>query len=687
MVSRIILTIALTILSVGITNAKKVSVIPTPLYVEEQEGVFKFDKQMSFYSNADSKTKSYLKEKLASSFNIKRWSSQSKKSDFVFLLVNELDASLQKDGAYQIIVDDNQVVVRSKTSKGLFYAAQTLSQLAYERSNYFSRSIPCFEMKDEPRFEYRGLMLDVSRHFFPKDFIKKQIDAMAFLKLNRLHLHLTDAAGWRIEVDKYPELTNKAAWRSEANWKKWWNGDRKYCNSSDLSAYGGYYTKNDIKEIVEYADKNHIIVIPEIEMPGHSEEVLAVYPELSCSGIAYKNSDFCAGNEDTFLFIENVLSEVIDLFPSEYIHIGGDEAGKQGWKSCPKCKKRMEMEGLSDVNELQSYFIKRIENFLKSKNRKLIGWDEILEGGLAEDATVMSWRGTEGGVAAVKEEQHAIMTPGEFCYFDAYQDAPYSQPEAIGGYLPLEKVFSYDPIPNDFTIDEAKFIDGVQANLWTEYISSPEHVEMMLYPRLFALAEVAWADVNRKNYSLFREKTLRLVELFKQKGYHPFELSQEFGNREETKGITNHLGLYKKVTYNAPYHPAYPSVGEKTLTDGLRGGWTYGDKRWQGFISERRLDVIIDLDKIEDIHSISADFMQSPGADVFLPSHILIETSLDGVDYTTLLNKEFNVEKGTTVLIKDYGWNGQIKGRFVRFAAQSSETLKGWIFTDEIIIK
>lgn len=689
MVRKLILLLTLTILSVGVTDAAKVSVIPTPLSVVEGNGVFQIETKMSFYSNTDSGTKRILKDLLETSFGVEKWKSgyTRKKSDIALVLVKELSEPLTNDEAYELEITEKRIIVKAYKPEGLFYGVQTLSQMVYDRANYFSKQLPVVAIKDQPRFGYRGLMLDVSRHFFSKDFVMKQIDALAFLKLNRLHLHLTDAAGWRVEIKKYPKLTEMAAWRPEANWKKWWNGDRQYADISDMGASGGYYTKKDIKEILAYAKKNFITVIPEIEMPGHSEEVLAAYPELSCSGIAYKDADFCAGNEKTFEFLENVLTEVIEMFPSEYIHIGGDEAGKNGWRKCPKCKLRMEQEGLKDVDELQSYFIKRISKFLHSKGRKLIGWDEILEGGLADDATVMSWRGVEGGLKAVKSGHHAIMTPGEFLYFDAYQDAPYSQPEAIGGYLPLKKVFSYDPIPSDFTPEQAALIDGVQANLWAEYIPTTSHSEMMLYPRLFALSEVAWSEVDRKDFDRFHDKSLKLVELFKQKGYQPFELSQEIGNRKEAESVTQHLGFGKKVTYNAPFHEAYTAAGVSTLTDGLHGGWTYGDKRWQGFISANRLDVVIDLEKEVDIHEIYADIMQSPGAEVYLPSQIIVEVSTDGVNFTTLMDQSYEVDKGSSILIKKYGWDGQTKGRYVRFVARSSKEIGGWIFTDEIVIK
>ena len=297
--------------------------------------------------------------------------------------------------SYTLSVTPQQILIRATSGAGLFYGMQTLLQLA-QPSGAGSYSIASVEIEDTPRFAYRGLMLDVSRHFSTKEFIKKQIDALAYYKINRLHLHLTDAAGWRLEIKKYPLLTEFAARRTDPTRKQWWNGGRKYVRFDAPGAYGGYYTRDDIREILEYARQHYITVIPEIEMPSHSEEVLAAYPQLSCSGEPYKNSDFCVGNEETFTFLENVLTEVMELFPSEYIHIGGDEAGKSAWKTCPKCQKKMKDEHLANVDELQSYLIHRIEKFLNNHGRHLLGWDEILQGGIAPNATVMSWRGEEG---------------------------------------------------------------------------------------------------------------------------------------------------------------------------------------------------------------------------------------------------------------------------------------------------
>ena len=344
---------------------------------------------------------------------------------------------------YQISITKRGVKVKVSSAAGEFYALQTLAQMTQQGN---VKQLQCCEIKDAPRFPYRGLHVDVSRHFRSLDFLKKQIDAMAMFKMNRIHLHLTDAAGWRMQIDSYPRLTSFAAWRPQHTWKEWWAAERLYAEEGQDGVYGGYYTKEQMRELVEYARQKHIEVIPEIEMPSHSEEVLAAYPELGCSGEAYKDSDFCIGNEAVFEFLEKVLTEVMEVFPSKYIHIGGDEAGKKHWKTCPKCQQRMQDEGLANVDELQSYMIRRIERFVNSKGRQIIGWDEILEGGLAPEATVMSWRGTEGGIEAMNQGHDVIMTPGRYCYLDHTQDAPFQEPESIGGYLPLDSVYVYEPV-------------------------------------------------------------------------------------------------------------------------------------------------------------------------------------------------------------------------------------------------
>lgn len=662
------------------------SVIPVPLEMEQGTGSFLLSEKTKLYTNLQGGEaelwENYLK---ALPVQLKEARMKDRKQ-MLFLLITPKTPQLPSPESYTLSVTSQRIEIRATSGAGLFYGMQTLLQLMQPASTG-SYSVPSVEIEDTPRFAYRGLMLDVSRHFSTKEFIKKQIDALAYYKINRLHLHLTDAAGWRLEIKKYPLLTDFAAWRTDPTWKKWWNGGRKYLRYDEPGASGGYYTQDDIREILEYARQHYITMIPEIEMPSHSEEVLAAYPQLSCSGEPYKNSDFCVGNEETFTFLENVLTEVMELFPSEYIHVGGDEAGKSAWKTCPKCQKRMKDEHLANVDELQSYLIHRIEKFLNNHGRRLLGWDEILQGGIAPNATVMSWRGEEGGIAAVTSGHHAIMTPGAYCYLDSYQDAPYSQPEAIGGYLPLKKVYAYDPVPASLTAEQAKLVYGVQGNLWVEYIPTPEHVEYMIYPRMLALAEVAWSAPERKSWPDFHTRALSAVADLQKKGYHPFDLSKEIGSRPESLQPVSHLALGKKVTYNSSYSPHYPAQGNTALTDGIRGDWTYGDGSWQGFISDNRLDVTIDMEKETPIHSITAAFMQVVGAEVFLPETVIISISDDGINFTELQKQHFEVSKETPIRFTDISWQGEAKGRYVRYQAQAGSEFGGWIFTDEIIVK
>lgn len=667
-------------------SLKAQSVIPVPLKMEQGTGCFLLSENTRLYINLQGLEAQLLENCLqALPVHLKK----GKKKDtqnMLSLLITEKNHQLPSPESYTLSVTPQQILIRATSGAGLFYGMQTLLQLA-QPSGAGSYSIASVEIEDTPRFAYRGLMLDVSRHFSTKEFIKKQIDALAYYKINRLHLHLTDAAGWRLEIKKYPLLTEFAAWRTDPTWKQWWNGGRKYVRFDAPGAYGGYYTQDDIREILEYARQHYITVIPEIEMPSHSEEVLAAYPQLSCSGEPYKNSDFCVGNEETFMFLENVLTEVMELFPSEYIHIGGDEAGKSAWKTCPKCQKRMKDEHLANVDELQSYLIHRIEKFLNNHGRHLLGWDEILQGGIAPNATVMSWRGEEGGIAAVTSGHRAIMTPGAYCYLDSYQDAPYSQPEAIGGYLPLKKVYSYNPVPASLTAEQAKLVYGVQGNLWVEYIPTPEHVEYMIYPRILALAETAWSAPERKSWPDFHTRALSAVADLQAKGYHPFDLKKEIGSRPESLQPVSHLALGKKVIYNSPYSSHYPAQGNTALTDGIRGDWTYGDGSWQGFISDNRLDVTIDMEKETSIHSVTAAFMQVVGAEVFLPETVVISISDDGTHFTELRKQHFEVSKETPIRFTDISWQGEAKGRYVRYQAQAGSEFGGWIFTDEIIVK
>lgn len=664
----------------------EVQIIPQPQSSELSSGTYGLPRQAVFSTNLPEEDKKEFTEYLqASPFALQPEAEGTQKSVVSFTIIAPVSDQESME-SYQLSITGKGISVVAPSAAGLFYGFQSLLQLAEQEADG-TFSFPLIEIKDSPRFSYRGLHLDVSRHFRTKEFLKKQLDAMARYKLNRFHWHLTDGAGWRLEIKRYPELTEQAAYRPYPNWKAWWKGGRKYCTKDAPGADGGYYTQEDAREIVEYARQRHITVIPEIEMPGHSEEVLAVFPHLSCSGKPYVNSEVCIGNEDTFTFLQNVLLEVMEIFPSEYIHIGGDEANMDSWKKCPLCQKRMKQEGLADVKELQSYLIHRMEKFLNEHDRQLLGWDEILEGGLAPRATVMSWRGEEGGIKAAKAGHDVIMTPGGFCYLDSYQDAPTTQPEAIGGYLTLEKVYSYDPIPEVLTKEGADYIQGVQANVWAEYITTAEHMEYMIYPRLLALAEVAWTQPDKKNWEHFRRCALKEVKWLQDNGYHPFDLSKEVGERPEAAVPVEHLGLMKTIKYTSPYAPQYTAGGDSALVDGLRGGWTYGDKRWQGFLNTD-MDVTVDLGEVKEISSIAAEFMQLSGPYVWLPREVIISISEDGNTFTEQARLHTDVPTTEDRLVfRTYEWDGKASARYVRYQALSNGIEGGWLFTDEIVIK
>ena len=666
------------------SDRKGIDVIPMPRSVEYHSGNFTISPETKFYTNLSAESRQALTDYLeGTSLGSVPFAESATGNNGIEL--NLCDSSIVTGNeAYRIEIDKKGVRQSAKTETGIFYGLQTLLQLLNNGDN---KTLPALTINDSPRFPYRGLHLDVSRHFFDKEFVKKQLNAMAYFKMNRLHWHLTDGAGWRIEIKKYPRLTSFAAWRPFDKLNDWWVGGRTFCEQDDPRAVGGYYTQDDIREVVAYAAERHITIIPEIEMPGHSEEVLATYPELSCSGKPYVNADFCIGTEKTFEFLENVLLEVIDLFPSEYIHIGGDEASKSSWKTCPRCQKRMADEHLNSVDELQSYMIHRIEKFLNDHGRKIIGWDEIIEGGLSPTATVMSWRGEEGGIKAVKAGNQAIMTPGKYCYLDAFQDAPNTQPMAIGGYLTLEKVYSFEPVPDSLSTKEAELILGVQGNVWTEHIPTPEHYEYMIYPRILALAEIGWSPSEVKKWDNFHTRALQAVNILREQGYNPFPLEKEIGDKPESYQKVNHLAIGKKVTYANPYSNHYAAQGEKTLVDGVRGGWMYNDDRWQGFI-DCDFDVTIDLGKETDIKQVCAEFIQLKGPYVWLPKQVIISSSVDGEHYDTLATVDNDISPDIeTLQFKEFGWEGNAKARYIRYKALSNGIAGGWLFTDEIRIK
>ena len=485
-----------------------IHIIPRPSSYWDQEESFQIKKKTrilyDYSAEGMEQVADYLRNKIKTSSGLELESADLVSVDWIkddiILTTVAIDSSYGDEG-YKMQVRERSITIQANTPTGIFYGVQTLLQLlppeieSRDIVSDIDLEIPCVQIWDKPEFSWRGMHLDVARHYFSVAFIKKFLDYMAMHKMNVFHWHLTEDQGWRLEIDQYPELTEIGAWRI----------------NKDGERYGGFYTKEEVKEIIDYANERFITIVPEIEMPGHCQEVLAAYPDLSCTGGPFEVSNtwgvhrdvFCAGKEETFEFLENVLDEVIELFPGEYIHIGGDECPKVRWENCPDCQRRIRKEGLTNEHELQSYFVKRMEKYLNEKGKKLIGWDEILEGGLAPEATVMSWRGMSGGVAAAKQGHDVVMSPTSHCYFDYYQGDRLQEPKAIGGYTPLEKVYDFNPVPGELNEEERKHILGGQANVWTEYIATPEYAEYMMLPRMSALAEVLWTHDRKLDYDHF----------------------------------------------------------------------------------------------------------------------------------------------------------------------------------------
>jgi hexosaminidase len=599
---------------------------------------------------------------------------------------------------YRLSVSDKYVMIKAHDEAGIFYGLQSLAQLLKVKDG--KATVPFCEIIDHPRFAYRGMHLDVSRHFFEPAAIKKWIDLLALYKINTFHWHLTDDQGWRIEIKKYPLLQSISAYRDETIIGHKRDSPHKF----DGKRYGGYYTQDEVKEIVKYATQRHITVIPEIEMPGHALAALAAYPQLGCTGGPYKTATFwgifddvyCAGNDETFTFLQNVLDEVLPLFPSKYIHIGGDECPKTKWKACPKCQKRIQDEHLKDEKELQSYFIGRMEKYLNSKGRQIIGWDEILEGGLTPGATVMSWTGEEGGIAAAKQHHEAIMTPEKYVYLDYYQSLHPEEPLAGGGYTPLSKVYNYEPITQELTSEEVKYIKGVQANAWSEYMASPEQAERQLFPRILALAEVGWSSKEHKNYADFLKRlryhqpllkklnvsaadvfdeitdsitetsnhqvnlnlqtTLPGTKIFYTKdGTSPnlqskiytmaltisqtetiksaIFLNDKQVGRVYEKSFSMHKAIGKTVTLKNQPQGGYNPGNTFGLVNGVFGSKLYNDGQWYGFSGDD-LDAVVDLGSVQSVSQLGINILKYHWQKMWEPTLLTFEVSVDGNNYT-----------------------------------------------------
>lgn len=488
------------------------AIIPQPIKSETRPGVFLLDSlcvlKFDFENLELARIAGFFGDYLQELYGFRPKGKQAGRE-----LIFELKSS-PKLGAegYKLSVNPERIILSANAPAGVFYAMQSLKQLLPVDYETQVLEIQSQEIVDKPRFSWRGNMLDVSRHYFPLSFLKKYIDLLASYKINTFHWHLTDDQGWRIEIKKYPLLTEIGHWRDETMVGHYRNG-----KGMDGIGYGGFYTQEQCRELVRYAAERYITIVPEIEMPGHSSAALASYPWLGCTGGPYEvkgtwgihKDVYCAGKEETFRFLQDVLDEVMAIFPSRYIHVGGDECPKDAWEKCEACQQRMKEVGCTNEHELQSWFITRMDKYLSTKGRRLVGWDEILEGGLAPEATVMSWRGIKGGIVAAKQHHDVVMSPTSHMYLDYYQSQDKeNEPLAIGGYLPVEKVYSYEPVPEELTADEAQHILGLQTNLWTEYIPNTRKVEYMLLPRLQAEAEVAWTPAEKKDLEDFLQRLL-----------------------------------------------------------------------------------------------------------------------------------------------------------------------------------
>ena len=701
-----LMSLLLLTLSCALFGQMPVSIIPAPVSLTVNAGNFVLDQHTSIrLKDVKGELKPAVDFFNAALKNISGFSLPINGSKSKSIQLNiQSNATIGNEG-YTLDVTEKSVIIKANTKAGILYGLQTLLQtLPAIRTNALLQ-IPCMQVMDYPRFSYRGMHLDVSRHFFSPDLVKEYIDLMASYKMNTFHWHLVDDQGWRIEIKKYPKLTSTGAWRVDQTDKLW--GSRPQAKVGDVPTYGGYYTQAQIKEIVKYAAVRNVTIIPEIEMPGHVASAIASYPSLSCTkqfqlpltGGNYTNmaSNYCPGNDSVFTFIENVLSEVINLFPSTYIHIGGDEVDKTAWKLCAKCQERIKKEGLKEENELQSYFIKRIEKFVTSKHRKIIGWDEILEGGLAPEATVMSWRGESGGIEAAKMKHNVIMTPGTPMYFDHYQAGPEGEPYAIGGMNTLKKVYDYEPIPKELSASDAKYVLGAQANLWAEYITTPEQVEYMILPRMPALSEVLWSPKDQKNWIDFNNRLQNHFKGYGQKGLHycpgnftvqmkpvsndgklfvtlsaevmngiiyytldgseptiqsnvykePIQIvasgllkasiavnGRMTGTQASKQNFVIHKAIARAVSYKFPVSTYYLADGPNSLTDGVRGTNAVG-KYWHAF-QGNDLIATIDLGMSKPIESIALGCLQNYNDWIFLPQSVKFETSLDGIVFNEI---------------------------------------------------
>lgn len=649
----------------------------------------------------------------------------------------------EKKEAYNMNVTPQNIIIEATDVSGAYYAAVTLSQLP--------KPIQSMKISDYPRFEWRGMHLDCSRHFFNAEEVKRYIDLLAMHKLNRFHWHLTDDQGWRFESKKYPLLTEISAWRADRSGEEW-NG-RAPRQKGEPTTYGGFYSTEEIREIVSYAKERCVMVIPEIEVPGHSSEVFAAYPQLSCTGKKQEvtiggyypeemTRNYCAGNDTVFTFLEGIFDEVLELFPdAEYIHIGGDEVSKNFWKKCPKCAQRMKNENLKDYDELQSYFIKRIASYIHSKGREVIGWDEILKGGMAPTVSVMSWRGVSGGVQAAKSGHKVVMTPSSHLYFDFYQNNPLVEPKSIGGLITTHKVYNYEPVPSKLTAEEATYIMGVQGNLWVEYIPTYEAVEYMVLPRMSALAEVAWSQKESRNWDNFSERLATQQLRYKELGLNAHagadfvEFNTHYDKNKEafivkmssqlfgtdllyttdgskptltstkyvqpidvtsivkiraivtqngkiiSKMPTDYFaGMHKGVGKKIKYNcKVSPSYAGKGNSTLIDGLTGYIDNSDENMqgICAMNFDVEVDLFAEEEISKVSLSCLQSVGKWIYFPTELIVYRSEDGEKWEEVAKEIIDNSKAAYQEKKVITLTEKFTSRYLRVVAVNGVTPKG----------
>lgn len=744
----------------GARRAEKIAIIPIPVSLEQGKGSFRLDKStVVAYPAGDSvlaRAGQMIAETLGATVGTTLKLSTDELAHSIVLERPDASAKLKPEG-YLLAITPEGVTVTANDYNGAFYALQTMLQLlpteVYSGKDNGAKAyeLPAVTIEDYPRFGWRGMHLDVSRHFFPVEFVKRYIDLLAMHKFNTFHWHLTDDQGWRLEIKKYPLLTEKAAWRVDRE-ADGWNTNRAP-EPGEKATYGGFYTQDEVRDVVAYAAARGVRVVPEIEMPGHSSEVFAAYPSLSCLGKeqfvtpgGFYPEDmatcFCAGNDSSFVFLEGVIDEVIELFPdAPYIHVGGDEVDMKFWRNCPKCRKRMKELGLKNTHELQSYFMERMERYINSKGKRIIGWDEILEGGLAPDATVMSWRGVSGGIKAAKMGHDVVMTPDSHLYFDFYQNNPEVEPRAPRGLTTTKHVYGYEPVPDGLTPDEAKHILGAQANVWCEHIADGKHVEYMVLPRMAALAEVVWSPKEVRNYEDFAGRLeiqydrYAAMDARVHPGADGIEFTVMYDSVNRVFGVTlatellhgemhyttdgsmptmesplytkpiridsmtkvrvivgkdgkqvsksaseRLVGMHKGFGKAVRYNsvPSPAYAGSPTtLVDGLTGSIVHNDGFYQGF-NTVDFDVVVDLGTRTKFSEVTGSFLQTAGTWVYLPVEMVVSVSDDGVVFTEVGKALQQVDPHKSPEIRyPFTVRGDFDGRYVRIVGVNGVTPSG----------